>query len=290
MQTQHGVITRGQLLCFGFSGEAIDHRLRIGRLHRIWRGVYSVGRPELTQRGPWMAAVLVSGPGAALSHGSGAAHLGIRPASRGRIEVSVPVGRRGQRREILVHRRTAFGPEQVIQHDGIPVTSPVLTLVDIAPRLSRAELDRAINEADKRGLTCPERLRAALDRTSPRPGMAVLREMLDRQTFHLTDSELERRFLPLARAAGLPPPVTQAYVNGFRVDFYWPDLGLVVETDGLRYHRTAAEQANDRLRDQAHTAAGLTQLRFTHAQVRYEPGHVRATLAAVSSRLGAAAG
>jgi very-short-patch-repair endonuclease len=74
-------------------------------------------------------------------------------------------------------------------------------------------------------------------------------------------------------------------VNGFRVDFYWPDLGLVVETDGLRYHRTPAQQATDRLRDQAHTAAGLTPLRFTHAQVRHEPGHVRSTLAATARRL-----
>ena len=99
--------------------------------------------------------------------------------------------------------------------------------------------------------------------------------MLDRRTFRLTDSELERRFLPLARAAGLPVPLTRQRVNGFEVDFFWPDLGLVVETDGLRYHRTPAQQARDRLRDQAHTAAGLTPLRFTHAQVRFEPGHVR---------------
>jgi very-short-patch-repair endonuclease len=74
-------------------------------------------------------------------------------------------------------------------------------------------------------------------------------------------------------------------VNGFRVDFYWPDLGLVVETDGLRYQRTPAEQALERLKDQIHTAAGLTPLRFTRAQVRYEPAYVRAVLAAVARRL-----
>jgi very-short-patch-repair endonuclease len=73
-------------------------------------------------------------------------------------------------------------------------------------------------------------------------------------------------------------------VNGFKVDFYWPELGLVVETDGLRYHRTPAQQARDRFRDQAHATAGLTPLRFTHAQVRFEPGHVQATLIAVAHR------
>ena len=98
----------------------------------------------------------------------------------------------------------------------------------------------------------PNQLRAALDTQPPRPGVAALRQALDRRTFTLSRSKLERRFLPIARRAGLPKPQTCAWVNGFEVDFYWPQLGLVVETDGLRYHRTAAEQARDRLRDQTH--------------------------------------
>jgi very-short-patch-repair endonuclease len=74
-------------------------------------------------------------------------------------------------------------------------------------------------------------------------------------------------------------------INGFKVDFYWPDLGLIVETDGLRYHRTPAQQARDRVRDQAHAAAGFTPLRFTRAQVRFERADVEATLVAVARRL-----
>ena len=79
--------------------------------------------------------------------------------------------------------------------------------------------------------------------------------------------------------------MTRQRVNGFRVDFYWPSLGLVVETDGLRYHRTPAQQARDLVRDQAHIAAGMTPLRFTHAQVRFESASVRETLVSVASRL-----
>jgi very-short-patch-repair endonuclease len=112
-----------------------------------------------------------------------------------------------------------------------------------------------------------------------------LRTVLDQRTFVLTDSELERLFLPIARGAGLPRPVTGRHLNGFEVDFFWPDLGLVVETDGLRYHRTPAQQSRDRRRDQAHAAAGLTPLRFTHAQVRYEPGYVREVLTSVARHL-----
>jgi very-short-patch-repair endonuclease len=151
--------------------------------------------------------------------------------------------------------------------------------------VGRRSLEAAVNEADKLDLTDPERLRAALDGYAGCRGVGQLREVLDRRTFALTDSELERRFLPIARSAGLPLPRTGQRLNGFKVDFFWPDLGLVVETDGLRYHRTPAQQTRDRLRDQAHTAAGLTPLRFTHAQVRYEPRQVRSTLAAVARRL-----
>jgi very-short-patch-repair endonuclease len=152
-------------------------------------------------------------------------------------------------------------------------------------RLDRAGVERMINEADKFNLAHPPGLRAALDARIGEPGAAKLRFVLDRRTFRLTKEELERRFLPLARKAGLPAPLTGQWVNEFEVDFFWPALGLVVETDGLRYHRTPAEQARDRLRDQTHTAAGLTPLRFTHEQVRYEPEHVLAILAQTASRL-----
>ena len=117
------------------------------------------------------------------------------------------------------------------------------------------------------------------------PGVGHLSGILDRRTFRLTREELERRFLPLARRAGLPVPLTGRWVNGFEVDFFWPELGFVVETDGLRYHRTPAEQARDRLRDQTHTAAGFVNLRFTHEQVRYEPEHVLAMLTATARLL-----
>lgn len=112
-----------------------------------------------------------------------------------------------------------------------------------------------------------------------------MRSLLGARAFRLTDSELERRFLRLVRRVNLPVPQTGARLNGFKVDFYWPELGLVVETDGLRYHRTPAQQARDRERDQAHTAAGLTQLRFTHAQVFRDPVRVGQTLRAVVRRL-----
>lgn len=165
------------------------------------------------------------------------------------------------------------------------MTCVVRTLIDIACSLDLGRLERAVNEADRLDLIDPEALRTALDAYRGQQGVARLRELLDRRTFRLTDSELERWFLPQVRRAGLSLPLTRQRLNGFKVDFFWPDLRLVVETDGLRYHRTPAQQARDRVRDQAHLAAGFIPLRFTHWQVRYEAGHVRATLGAVAGRL-----
>lgn len=256
-----------------------------GRLHPVWAGVYAIGRPQLTVYGRWMGAVLSCGPQATLSDQSAAALWELRRTGREHVHVTVPWPSTRRRPGIVVHRRKALDASDRTRHCGIPVTTPICTLIDIAPRLSRSELEAAVNEADKRHLTDPEGLRRALDWLPRRPGIAELRRTLDRRTFALTDSQLERRFLPIARKAGFPMPQTGRVVNGFKVDFYWPDLGLVVETDGLRYHRTPAQQTRDRLRDQKHVAAGLTPLRFTHAQVRFEPAYVQATLGAVARRL-----
>lgn len=231
-----------------------------------------------------MAAVLACGDGAVLSHSSAAGFWRIGYEQRNLIEVSLPSLSRRRRPGLRIHRRPSLNFERdTTAGHGIPVTTPVQTIIDLCLRLDRRSIERAINEADKYDLVHPPELRQALDARQGEPGVARLRHILDRRTFRLTKEELERLFLPLACKAGLPVPLTGQWVNDFEVDFYWPDLGLVVETDGLRYHRTPAEQARDRLRDQALTAAGLTQLRFTHEQVRYEPDHVGRILAATAS-------
>lgn len=109
--------------------------------------------------------------------------------------------------------------------------------------------------------------------------MRPLRGLLDKLFFQLSDSDLEIYFRRIVRRAQLPTPLSKQRVNEFEVDFYWPELGLVVETDGLRYHRTPSAQLKDARRDRAHVMAGMTPLRFTHYEVRYEPARVRDSLA-----------
>jgi very-short-patch-repair endonuclease len=285
VDAQHGVVSREQLQALGFSRHAIDHRIAKGRLHPVFRGVYAAGRSGLTPRGRWMAAVLGCGPRAVLSHGSAAALLGIGSEGRGEIEVTVGPGWDRKRPGIRVHRRRGLEAHAIGTCDGIPVTSPAQTLIDLSVCHDRMTVERMVDEADRLDLISPPALRAELARHRGQPGVARLRAWLDRRTFRLTRSRLERLFLPLARDAGLPVPETKIWVNGFEVDFLWRDLRLVVETDSLRHHRTPAQQTRDHLRDQAHAVAGFTSLRFTHEQVRYEPGHVRAVLGDVARRI-----
>jgi very-short-patch-repair endonuclease len=231
-----------------------------------------------------MVAVLECGVDAVLSHGSAAALWGFGKERPELIHVSAIAFSRHRHPGLVAHRRSLPQRDRTVR-DGIPVTSVVRTLVDRAAMLDRKGIERDVNEADKRGLTNPPALRKALGHYRGQRGVGRLRFTLDRRTFRLTDSELERLFLPLVRQLGLPLPLTGQRLNGFKVDFYWPDLGLVVETDGLTYHRTPAQQAQDLIREQVHMAAGLTPLRFTHEQVKYEPAQVRQTLAAVASLL-----
>jgi very-short-patch-repair endonuclease len=274
---QHGIVTRQQLLALGFGRRSIEHRVARGRLFPVSLGVYAVGWPALNQRRQWMAAVLAGGSNAALSHRSAAALWEIGEEG-GWIEVSVRRRCELRRPGIRFRGRPSLAAGDIVLRDDIPATAPVQTLVDLATELDPMALERAVNDADKRDLIDPDALRADLARFRGDPGVRPLRHLLDKLLFRLSDSDLEIYFRRIVRAAQLPTPLTKQHVNRFEVDFFWPDLGLVVETDGLRYHRTPSAQLRDARRDRAHVMAGMTPLRFTHYEVRYEPGRVRAAL------------
>jgi very-short-patch-repair endonuclease len=286
-QAQHGVLTRADLLGLGFTERGIKHRVSSGRLHPIAAGVYAVGRPELSQHGRWMAAVLACGSDAVLSHRSAAELWGIGYEEKGRIDVTIRRRSRLERAGVSVHCRPKLPGAVVVRRFGIPVTHPVQTLIDLATELKPMRLERAVNQADVHDLVDPETLRMALDGFVGVPGVKTLRTMLDRHTFRLSDSDLEILFRPLARAAAFPLPLSKHWVLGYEVDFFFPDHGLIVETDGLRYHRTPAQQARMVKRDQKHTAAGFRVLRFTHWQIAHAPTEVTQVLRQIRPHLSA---
>ena len=146
---QHGVIALRQLRRFGMTADAVRKRVSAKRWRRVHRGVIAVSHARLTRRGHYMAAVLACGPGAALSHREAAALRGVRRSNRSRIDVTSPARRGRTIAGIEVHSATTLRPEDVEEVDGIPCTTLARTLLDLAEVLSRREVERAIDEADR---------------------------------------------------------------------------------------------------------------------------------------------
>jgi very-short-patch-repair endonuclease len=228
--------------------------------------------------------VLACGPTAALSHGSAAALWGFGRERRDSIDISLSTASPRRRPAIRVHRRATLRADDLALHEGIPITAPVLTLIDEATELTPRQLERAVNEADKLDRVKMDDLHEALTHYDGVPGIRALRKLLDPLTFRMSDSDLEQTMRKRSDAAGMPVPETKAKVNGFEVDFFWPELGIVVEADGLRYHRTPLQQRRGLERDQAHTASGLWPLRFSHWQIAFDAAYVQRILRKTAAR------
>jgi AbiEi antitoxin C-terminal domain/Protein of unknown function (DUF559) len=277
---QHGVVEHSQLAELEMSKHTIGRWVRARRLHRLYRGVYALGHPKLTRHGRFLAAVFACGPGAALSHESAAVLWGIRQPRGPRIDVTVPTPGGRSRRGLLIVHRSSLEPEEVTVKDGIPVTTPVRTVVDLADRLRRRAVERALDEAAYLGLD--------LEGLAPRRGRrgcGLLRAVLAGHVAGTTwtRSELEERMLALCRRAGLPPPVVNGEVERCEVDFHWPGRRLVVETDGWSAHRGRGAFERDRLKDAQLVEAGWRVVRVTRARLAREPREVGAQLARLLS-------
>src|SRR5215213_4104627 len=140
---QHGVITTAQLRAAGLTDAAMYKRVAAGRLHPLYRGVYAAGHDRLSQEGRWMAATLAAGPGAALSHEAAAKHWKIWRRKVTGIDVIVP-GQRRARDGVTVHRTRNLDARDVTVHQGIPITTPARTLVDLATTLTAHQLANVI--------------------------------------------------------------------------------------------------------------------------------------------------
>jgi very-short-patch-repair endonuclease len=275
-ERQHGVITRRQLIEIGLTDPGIDRRVKDGRLWRVHRGVYAVGRPALTTKGRFIAAVLSCGANAVLSHLAAAILWGLLKERGPRIDVTVPRG--GQRRRrgaVIIHRAALPAPDVTARH-GIPVTTPARTLIDLADILPRRQLERALDEAAY--------LRLDVSDLQPRPGRrgsGMLAQVLARHVAGSTRtrSTLEERMLSLCHRFRLPTPEVNSSIDGYEADFAWREPRLLVETDGWAAHGTRAAFERDRRRDADLLAAGWRVLRISHERLEREPDWVAARIA-----------
>ncbi|MGH2836802.1 MAG: type IV toxin-antitoxin system AbiEi family antitoxin domain-containing protein [Thermoleophilaceae bacterium] len=255
-ERQHGKVSRRQLLRLGLGERAIEYRLAKGLLRPDYRGVYALGHRPHSRESRWMAAVLYAGEGAVLSHWSAASHWRLRPGTGPRSHVTV--GRRKRSRPDITIHYGQLQADEVTEEQGIPVTTPARTLLDLAPLLPSPVLARMVEAAPSRGAS----VAVLLDRYPSRAGVPRLRSALATPT-PTTRSDLEATILEAMGNAGLPRPEVNAFVDGYEVDFVWREHGVIAELDTYATHGSRAALERDRERDRKLALAEWRVVRMT---------------------------
>ena len=264
---QRGYVKREQLLASGFGPGAIKYRVARGTLIPVYTGVYAVGHVPTSALDRAFAATLACSPHAALSHGTAASLWGIDRRWRTPFEITVPAARR--RPGIRIHR-AKLHHRDIRLHDGIRVTSPARTILDISPRLTDKALTRAVNDLRIAGYLRPIDLNDLLRRHPTHQGAPRLRALADPRQGP-TRSELEDAFQDLSVRFGLPPALINTTVAGYEVDALFPEEKVIVELDGYDFHRTKESFERDRERDATTLHYGFVTVRLTWERVTTTP-------------------
>ena len=251
---QHGVVARWQLRA-RLSRDEIDHLLDTRKLRSLHRGVYGVGYRPIGPRSREMAVVLLAGRTGALAWHSSAGLWAMTRPWHGPVHALGPKARKGP--GFVIHRTRTLRPGDITVHWGIPVTSPLRTLLDLSQTLSLDALEAALAEALVRRMVTLEDLR-------PR-ARGKLKRLLG--TAAPTRSPLERRFRALLHEYGLPQPISNGIVAGIEVDLHWPAQRLIVEIDAYGTHGHQPAFETDRVRDQRLLVAGWRVARVTDRQM-----------------------
>jgi predicted transcriptional regulator of viral defense system len=284
---QHGVVATRQLAGLGYGRNSVAKAEKVGRLHRVHRGVYVVGYRRLTWHGRCLAAVLASSPSVA-SHWSAGWLWGLLRSRPGTLHVTCPKGRRAQR-SFVVHR-AELATEDRTRLEGIPVTSLPRTILDLAVDSRLKTIGRYIERADESKVFDLGEMRELLDRSNGHRGTAKAAAALDSFSpeHQFTRSGLERRFLALVRDAGLPEPAMNSFVAGHEIDAYWEDARFGVEIDVYATHGSRLSFEADRVRDDELLLAGIETVRVTGVRLEREPRAVLDSVRRHLARRGAA--
>jgi very-short-patch-repair endonuclease len=295
-QGQHGVFTRKQVLELGYTAHEVRTALDVGRWVARHPGAYHFGEVPLTWRGELRAACFAGGPAAVVSHRAAAALHGLPGGRDGVVELVCPRWRRARRPAMIVHETIRLDRRDVVVVDGLPVTSPALTLLHLGAVCGHDTVEMAYQAARRRGLVTWDDCDAALAHYARRgrDGVAVLRDVIHRQPTGArpTESEMETALLQLLRRFGFPEPVTQHDVRlpdgrlVARVDFAYPQARVAIEYQSELHHSTEDERIADNRR--RNVLRGIDwEVLEARRDVRRDPAPFLAALrAALEDRLG----
>jgi hypothetical protein len=279
-ETQHGLVTTGQLRTTGFTNAQIRWTVTDGRLIRLSPRLFRVrGAPETTAQRV-LAAVLDAGPGSALSHASALGWWDVPGFPLDELDVTHERDgvHRPARLAQRVHDVVLLPDHHVRTLDSVPVVVPARALFDIAgqPHVHPKRVERAVDNAWARRLVSGAALRAMLDELAQRgrPGIRLMRELLkDRGRDYVPPaSGLEGRVDQILRDAGQRPLRRQVDAGddvGWigRVDFADDEVPFLLEVQSERFHRSLVDERSDRVRLDRLAAAGFEVATVTDIDV-----------------------
>lgn len=279
--TQHGLVRADQVEQVGLDRGVLWRLTKAGVLEPIGgRGIRRVAGGAQTPQQRLLASVWAAGPNAAASHRAAAWLWHLDPISTLVLDVSVPPTSGRRPAGVTLHYASDLSPGLVTAIDGIPVTEPTLTLVDLASVVSADDLECAFDAALRQGLTSLPRARAILRRfgRQGRNGTGRFRGLVEVRIEEngVTDSMFETRLVQVLRRGGLPEPVRQLDLNdewGFigRFDCTYPEAQVAIEADSVRHHHSRVRFENDRERRTRAEAIGWRVPTFTWRQVTRRP-------------------
>lgn len=287
------LITTGDVRAAGGNLANVDRRVAGGRWTRVDRGVHLVAGAPFDWTTRQLAAVLAAGEGAAASHLAAARIWQLGGFSTAGVELSIPRGRRYRRVGVRTHESTDLDRCRIMRREGVPVTDPDRTLLDLGRYVGWRRLARVAEGARRAELVTWSSLIGMLARHARRgrPGVRCLRSVIlsGAHREEVTDSDVELLVLGLLTEAGLPEPVLHHEVHeGERfvaeIDLAYPQWKVALECDG-DVHLLPEVRERDLPRQNDLVLAGWTVLRFSRDRVWSRPEAIVAeTLAAVADR------
>ncbi|MBA2529805.1 MAG: DUF559 domain-containing protein [Euzebyales bacterium] len=270
---QHATFTCRQAAQHGVTHRVLERLTALGEIERQHRGVHRFTAIPLTRSAEIAAAVLAGGPDAVASHDTSLELHGLRKAWPGApIEICSPTTWHPEVTGIHVHRTRRLESRDITTVDGIRATNGARTLVDLASRYERVALTRLVDDAICWGVAKRNAVyRRSCALRNGRRGVGLLVTLTDPDAEAVFRSWLERLAWSVFDRHGVAQPlwnVPRHDAEGLIgiVDCLWPDLPLVVELEGLRFH-TSPQQRRDDARRFNRLGAGARVLRFTWQDV-----------------------
>jgi hypothetical protein len=280
-QTQHGLVTRGQLLECGFSASKIDRLIRVGRLEPLLKGVYRLEGSPRSWHQEMMGTLLWLGAESAISHRPAAVLHGLSRFEQGTVEAITTLRiRHSPSPDILIHNTDLLLPTYMTNIEGLRVTTIEKTLFDLGAVVPKWKVGKALDEALFLKLTSLSQVKAYLDELSARgrSGGGVIRQLLaERDCLNeKVDTSLELVVIKAIANAGLPIPVAQyPIMDGpyelFRLDLAYPGPKIAIEADDYPSHKLKSVFEKDRRRDNLLQARGWSVLHATRDGMRDFP-------------------